>query len=81
MKDLRQNFQTFDDARSRTVEILIAVGDEDAITLHGLQLAPARARLKHWHLLKRSLYIKAARVHEDDVWVGGNELVPIDGEG
>ena len=33
MKDLGQNFQTFDDARSRAVEILIAVGDDDAIAL------------------------------------------------
>jgi hypothetical protein len=41
MKNLGQNFQTFDDARSRTVEILIAVGDEDAVAPHGLQLAPA----------------------------------------
>ncbi|HEY8832795.1 MAG TPA: hypothetical protein VIM21_09815 [Gemmatimonadaceae bacterium] len=40
MKDLGQDFQTFDDARPRAVEILIAVGDEDAIALHGLQLAP-----------------------------------------
>ena len=40
MKDLGQDFQTFDDARPRAVEILIAVGDEDAIALYGLQLAP-----------------------------------------
>jgi hypothetical protein len=34
MKDLGQNFQTFDDARSRAVEILIAVGDEDVEDAH-----------------------------------------------
>ena len=31
VKDLSQNFQTFDDAGPWAVEILIAVGDEDAI--------------------------------------------------
>src|SRR6476661_10454986 len=78
MKDLGQNFQTFDDARSRAVEILIAVGDDDAIALHGLQLAPAGAALKQRHLLKRSRYVKAARVHQNDIRVGDNKLVPIE---
>jgi len=78
MKDLGQNFQTFDDARSRAVEILIAVGDEDATVLHGLQLAPARSMFKQRHLVKRSLYVKAARVHQNDIRVGDNKLVPIE---
>ena len=74
MKDFGQNLQTFDDARPRAVEILIAVGDEDAIALHGLQLAPARAALQQRHLLKRSRYVKAARVHEEDVRICENKL-------
>src|SRR5262245_548428 len=78
MKDLGQNFQTFDDARSRAVEILIAVGDEDATVLRGLQLAPARSMFKQRHLVKRSLYVKAARVHQNDIRVGDNKLVPIE---
>ena len=39
MKDLRQYLQAFDDARPRTVEILIAIRDKDALPLHCLQLA------------------------------------------
>jgi len=78
VKDLRQHFQTFDDAGPWAVEILITVGDEDAIVLHGLQLAPAGAVLKQRHLLKRSRHVEAARVHEDDIRVGGNNLVPIE---
>ena len=74
MEDLGQDFQAFDDARSRTVEILIAIGNEDAIALHGLQLAPARAALEQRHLLKRSRYVKAARVHEEDVRICENKL-------
>jgi hypothetical protein len=66
MKDFGQNLQTFDDARPRAVEVLIA--------LHGLQLAPARAALEQRHLLKRSRYVKAARVHEEDVRICENKL-------
>ena len=59
---------------SRTVEILISVDDEDATTLNSLQLAPTRAAIKQWHLLKRSRYVKAARVHEEDVRICENKL-------
>jgi hypothetical protein len=44
VKDLGQNLQTFDDARSRAVEILFAVGDEDATLLSSLQLVPTPGR-------------------------------------
>src|SRR6185437_11120137 len=50
VKDLRQYLQAFDDARPRTVEILIAIRDKDALPLHCLQLAPAGAALNQWHL-------------------------------
>src|SRR4029078_677753 len=50
VKDLRQCLQGFDDARPRTVEILIAIRDKDALPLHCLQLAPAGAALNQWHL-------------------------------
>jgi hypothetical protein len=43
MEDLGQDFQAFDDARSRTIEILIAVRDKDAALLHRLQLVPTGA--------------------------------------
>jgi len=46
VKDFGQYFQTFDNAGSRTIEILIAVGDKDAISLYGFQLAPAGMALK-----------------------------------
>ena len=36
VKDLGQHFQTFDNARPRAIKILIAVGDEDTMVLHGL---------------------------------------------
>ena len=78
MKYLGQDFQTFDDARPRAVEILIAVDDEDATTLNSLQLAPTRAAIKQWHLLKRSRYVEAARMYEDDIRIGDNNLVPIE---
>ena len=42
VKDLAQYFQTFDDARPRAIKILIAVGDEDAITLRGKPASPFR---------------------------------------
>src|SRR6185312_9397590 len=50
VKDLRQYLQAFDDARPRTVEILISIRDKDALPLHCLQLAPAGAALNQWHL-------------------------------
>src|SRR6185437_4544858 len=78
MKDLSHYFQTFDDARPRTIEILIAVGDKDATPPHRLQSAPAGAVLKKRHLLKRSRYVEAARMYEDDIRIGGNNLVPIE---
>src|SRR5262245_25485906 len=78
VKDLGQDFQTFDDARPCAIEILIAVGDEDAVALHSLQLAPTRAALEKRHLLKRPRHIEAARVYEDDIWIGDNNLVPIE---
>ncbi len=78
MKDLGQDFQTFDDARPRAVEILIAVGDEDAVAPHGLQLAPAWAALKQRYLVKRSRYVKAARVHQNDIRIDDKKLVPIE---
>ena len=77
MKDLGQNFQTFDHARAPPIEILIAVGDEDATLLNSLQLAPTGLMLEKRHLLKRSRYVKAARVHHNDIWIGDNKLVPI----
>src|SRR5690349_19032065 len=78
VKDLRQYLQAFDDARPRTVEILIAIRDKDALPLHCLQLAPAGAALNQWHLLKRSRYVEAARVHENNIRIGGQNLVPIE---
>src|SRR6516162_6733857 len=66
MEDLGQDFQAFDDARSRTVEILIAVRDKDPLSLHCLQRTPAAAALKQWHLLQCSRHVEAARVHEDE---------------
>jgi hypothetical protein len=78
VKDLGQNLQTFDDARSRAVEILFAVGDEDATLLSSLQLVPTRAALETRNLPKRPRYVKAARVYEDDIWIGDNNLVPIE---
>src|SRR6185437_13423372 len=77
MKDLSHYFQTFDDARPRTIEILIAVGDKGATPPHGLQFAPAGAVLKKRHLLKRPRHVEAARMHEIEIRVGGNNLVPI----
>jgi hypothetical protein len=77
VKDLGEDFQTFDDARPWTIEILIAVGDKDAISLHPVELAPAGTALKQRHLVKRSCHVEAARVHQDDIRVGGNNLVPV----
>ena len=33
--------------------------------------------LKQRHLVKRSCHVEAARVHQDDIRVGGNNLVPM----
>jgi hypothetical protein len=78
VKDLGQNFQTFDDARSWAIKILIAVGDENTILLHSLQFAPAWAALKQRHLLKCSGDVKAARVHQNDIRVSVNKLIPFE---
>src|SRR5262245_42951682 len=42
MEQLSQNLQRFDQARSRAIEILIAVGDKDAILFYRFQLPPFR---------------------------------------
>ncbi len=62
----------------RPIEILIAVGDEDATVLNSLQLAPTGLMPEKRHLLKRSRDVKAARVHHNDIWIGDNKLVPIE---
>ena len=41
-------------------------------------VAPAGAALKQRHLLKRSRYVEAARVHEEDIRISFNNLVPIE---
>ena len=46
MKDLGKDLEAFDDAGAGAVEIVIAIGDEDAGLAHGPQVAPARAMRK-----------------------------------
>jgi hypothetical protein len=42
VKDLGEDLEAFDDAGAGAVEIVIAIGDEDAGLAHGFQVAPAR---------------------------------------
>jgi hypothetical protein len=78
VKDLRKDLEAFDDAGAGAVEIVIAIGDEDAGLAHGPQVVPARAMRKERHVLEAVGDIKAARMHDDDVWIGGNELIPFE---
>src|SRR6476659_3276867 len=78
VKDLGKDLEALDDAGAGAVEIVIAIGDDDAGLAHGLQVAPARAMRKQRHVLEAVGDIKAARMHDDDVWISGNERVPLE---
>src|SRR5215813_2337412 len=66
---LSQNLQRFDQARSRAIEILIAVCDEDAIVFHRFQLPPRGFSGQQMRLFHRARDVEAARRDEDHVGI------------
>src|ERR1700730_2825275 len=52
VQDLGKDLEALDDAWAGAVEIVIAIGDEDARIAHGPQVAPARAMRKQRHVLE-----------------------------
>src|SRR5713101_4792755 len=67
LKDLGQNLQRFDQARTGTIEILVAVGQEDAPIRRGPQLPPIGPPGQGGHFGAGPGEVEAAR-HDDDVF-------------
>src|ERR1700676_681420 len=76
MKYSSQDFQRFDQARSRPVEVLIAVSQVDASAAYGPELRPFRLVSEPMHFRARALGIPATRHHDDDLRVRSNKLLP-----
>src|SRR5213593_769480 len=78
LDDSRQDFQRLDEPWARTVEILIAVDDEDTLSANGAKRVPFRIAGEEMQVALRILDPKPARCDDDDVGVGLREIVPRD---
>src|SRR5215831_19107499 len=65
MEQFGQNLQRFNQARPRTIEILIAVGDIDAILFYRFQLPPFGFACQQISLFHRARDVEAAGRDED----------------
>src|SRR5215831_10102654 len=76
MEQFSQNLQRFNQARPRTIEILIAVGDKDSILFYRFQLSPFGFAGQQTRLLHRARDVEAAGRDEDHVGIGRDQRLP-----
>ena len=75
MQDFGDDLKRFNDARARPIDVLIAVDQSDAAFAHCAQRRPARIGAQQLRIATRLREAVAAWSDDDDVGVGGLEVV------
>ena len=74
VNDFGEDFQGFNEARSGTVEVLIAVGEEDFAGRDGAEALPFRSVCERRQFLPGARNIEAARKQNEDRGIAFHQL-------